>query len=409
MTFDNAINILNTDSFFLKILYSYLAGVITSLTPCVYPLIPVTLAIFGAKPQTDRKKSFKLALIFTLGIALSYTSLGLISILSGSIFGQFLGNPIVSFFIFVILFTLGLISLDVVHPKLLSSMQNWAGKLGGVGYKNSFIMGATSGLIAAPCVGPVLILIIGYAASSDSIALSTTLLFSYSIGVGTLFLLLGTYSGLIHRIPKSGNWLNMIKFLIGIGIIYFSIRFLPKEIKEVLSFNATEWHIILLIVISFTIAHFAFRKSNKTFILISCLFSVFALINIPNMNKTSNTQNNIWHSNYDQTLSKANNDDIILIDLYADWCAACIEYEEKTFPDKRVSKKLEEFIKVRIDFTEDNDFTESISEKYNIIGLPTLLFVNNKGEEIPNSRIEGFLDPNEFLEKLNKLKDRPIT
>ena len=394
----NINNLFLTESFFLKLVFSYLAGVLTSLTPCVYPLIPITIAIFGANPQRDQKKSFLLGLAFVFGISISYTLLGIISILTESIFGQFLGNIYFSFFIFLLLFLLGLVTLDIIHPKFLYILQNWANKFSGKGYKNSFLMGATSGLIAAPCVGPVLILIIGFATKENNIFLSSSLLFFYSIGVGTLFLLLATFSGLIHKIPKSGNWLNFVKFIIAIAIFYFATRFLPSSINSLFFLNVGLYFKLLIILISFIVAFFAFIKSKKILVLVLSLIVVVCL----KIEAPKNIEiNDSWLSNYEQALSLAKEDNkIIILDLYADWCQACIEFEEKTFPDPRVQERLNNFIKLRIDFTSPTDISEEISSKYKIVGLPTILFLNKDGSEIREKRIEGFLEARDFLERL---------
>ena len=382
------------------LLLVFVGGLLSSFTPCVYPLIPITLSIFGACGDVTRLKGFSLALAYVLGIAFTYTTLGMVSALSGVVFGSFLGNPWVVTSVAVLLILLGLATLDLWTFSLGQSAQKFAQKIGGeTGYRSAFLMGLVSGVVAAPCVGPVLVAILLVAAASPSALWGGTLLFFYSLGLGLPFLVLGTFSGLISRIPKSGSWLGITKFILGTATFAVAAFFISPSLNRI-GFPIPKlmlWQIFVGAVLALALGFWSIRRHVKS---TKILAAVILAMLIQNM-AVHPPRHASWNPNLDQALVQAEqNNTFVIADLYADWCAACKELELITFSNAEVQQELSAHILARVDLTRSSEQTDLLSERYTIIGLPTILFLNPDGIEIPGTRISGFLPPKAFIEHL---------
>lgn len=204
------------ESVFLSFLAVYLGGVLISFTPCVYPVIPITVAFIGARGGS-KGRAFFLSLIYVLGMAVTYTILGAVAALSGKLFGQIQSNPWTYFIIGNICILMGLsmfdlFALSVRTPDFITRMQS---KKRMEGVAGGFLVGAASGLIMGPCTAPVLAVILSYAATRQNVAFASTLMFVFACGMGTLLILAGTFAGLLAGIPKSGAWMVRINRLFG--------------------------------------------------------------------------------------------------------------------------------------------------------------------------------------------------
>ena len=206
---------------------AYLAGVLTSFTPCIYPLIPITVGIIGAKSSQTRKRGFLLSLIYVLGLSLVYAALGAIAALSGMFFGQ-ISTSMWAYLIVGNLFLLfGLSMLDVFTLQL-NFLQKFNPSARGSGLLTAFIFGGVSAVIAGPCTTPVLGTLLAFVASRQNVMLGFTMLFLFAFGMGFLLIIVGTFTGLLSTIPRSGAWMITIKkafgfLMIGIGE-YFILK-----------------------------------------------------------------------------------------------------------------------------------------------------------------------------------------
>jgi len=204
------------ESVFLSFLAVYLGGVLISFTPCIYPVVPITVAFIGARGGS-KGRSFFLSLIYVLGMAVTYTILGAVAALSGKLFGQIQSNPWTYFIIGNICILMGLsmfdlFALSVRTPDFITRMQS---KKRMEGVAGGFLVGAASGLIMGPCTAPVLAVILSYAATRQNVAFASALMFVFAFGMGTLLILAGTFAGLLAGIPKSGAWMVRINRLFG--------------------------------------------------------------------------------------------------------------------------------------------------------------------------------------------------
>ena len=198
----------------------FLAGVGVSFTPCVYPVIPITLGYIGARSTGSRWRGFTLSLVYVLGMASTYAVLGAFAALTGRLFGQIGSSPWTYFFVAAVCFFLGLSMLGVFQlPQISLAGGSLASSGGKKGYTGAFLVGVVSGLIVGPSTAPVLASVLVYVGSKQNVVYGFFLLFTFGYGVGFLMILLGTFTGLVSSLPRSGAWLDRIKKLFGIILI----------------------------------------------------------------------------------------------------------------------------------------------------------------------------------------------
>ncbi len=215
--FTQGLSVYLKESFLLAYLTVYLGGVLVSFTPCVYPVIPITIAFIGARGGGSRGRGLLLSVVYVLGMAVTYTALGGIAALSGKLFGQIQTSPWIYFVMANLCLLMGLSMLDVFMlpvriPQFIARIQPRAQSKGLV---SSFLVGAASGLVMGPCTAPVLAVLLGYVATRQNPFYAMSLLFVFSIGMGTLLIILGTFAGLLANLPKSGPWMAKISHLFG--------------------------------------------------------------------------------------------------------------------------------------------------------------------------------------------------
>lgn len=217
----------------------FVAGILASLTPCVYPLIPITIGVFGARESDSRLQSFTLSLVYVLGIAITYSVLGVIAAIFGTVFGGAMQSPWVLGGIAVIFIALGLSSLGMFEIRLPGNLQTRLSQAGGNGYGGALLMGLFAGIIAAPCVGPIVAGVLVYVAQQQDVLLGILLLMTFAFGMGLLFIILGTFSGLLARLPKSGGWMDGVKVAIGavfLGVALYYLRIVLPFVAD-----AADW------------------------------------------------------------------------------------------------------------------------------------------------------------------------
>ena len=207
---------------FLAVALLFGAGLLTSLNPCIYPMIPVTLAVItgNSAGRASRRRVVGMTMTYVLGLALFYSSLGLMAGLTGSLFGTVGSNPWVRFAVAVLLLLFGLAMLDVLPVRLpAAGLTGWAGRLGGGSYPAVFLLGATSGLVAAPCGAPAFAAVLTWVATTQSAALGFLYLFVFSLGMSALLVGVGLFSGTAAALPRAGPWMVGIKKAGGVVLL----------------------------------------------------------------------------------------------------------------------------------------------------------------------------------------------
>ena len=213
-------------SFLLAYAAAYAAGVAVSFTPCVYPVIPITAAVIGVQGGVSAARGFVLSLSFVLGLAVTYTAVGMFAALTGRLFGSVQASPVTQGVLGILCMVMGLAMLEVFHLSLERFMPRAGAGTGRRGVLGSFVIGLTSGFLLGPCTAPVLAVILGVVAARQDVFFGGTLLFVFSFGVGTLLLIVGTSAGLLAGLPKSGAWMVTVKKLSGIILLAAGAYFL---------------------------------------------------------------------------------------------------------------------------------------------------------------------------------------
>jgi len=217
----NNLSVYLESSLLLAFVASYVGGVIISFTPCTYPLIPVTVGFIGAQDSSSRVRGFLLSLFYVSGMAVTYAVLGGVAALSGRLFGQMQTTPLTYFIMANLCLVMGLSMLDVFNISLPvpQKLMKFSGQGDKKGYLNSFLVGAVSGVVIGPCTAPALGVLLGYVAVKTNVLLGMGMLFVFAFGLGTLLLIIGTFAGFIAALPKSGAWMNKIKYVSGLILI----------------------------------------------------------------------------------------------------------------------------------------------------------------------------------------------
>lgn len=199
---------------------AFLAGVLTSFTPCVYPMIPVTVTFIGGSADGNRSRAARLSLVYVLGMALIYTTLGLVAPLIGKTFGSFTRSPWIFGGVGLLVLAFGVFMLDIFSlpvPRFFTGVQSRGVRRGG--YGGALLIGLAAGFVAAPCTAPVLGLLLVYVARTRDVLWGGALLFFFAIGLGTLLLIVGIFSGLLTSLPRAGRWMQWIKIAFGVGML----------------------------------------------------------------------------------------------------------------------------------------------------------------------------------------------
>jgi len=396
-------------------IFVFIAGLLTSLTPCVFPMIPITLAVIGARAAGTKKfKSFSLSLTYVFGIAFTYALLGLVAAKTGSLFGSYLGHPLVAIgiatlFVGLALSMFGLYDLEV--PNIIKNKLLGGSTSSPSGYMGAFVTGLFAGVVASPCVGPVLVGLLTYVAESQNLFFGFTLLFVFALGLGQLFLLLGTFSGLLQRLPKSGPWMEFVKFLFGSTMLAAALYYLNPVISHRIWLGLSA---LTLVLVSSGFGAFATNPKSRllqmkkaTLIALFAMGLVLGAKAIWNPEVTSSQahyQKLPWQSYSDELLELAKQEGKpVIIDFWADWCVACKEIEAFTLTDPSVRSESQRFILLKIDATTSTPQVERLKKMFSVVGLPTMIFISKDGQWRKELTVTGFEKAVPFLSKMKKL------
>lgn len=340
---------LETTPLFLIFLLIFVSGILTSFTPCIFPVIPMTLTLIKNNVHAGRFKALQKTLFFVLGIAWTYSSLGVIAAWTGSFFGSLLSNPFVLISIGALYILMALSMMGTFEIHFFKRLENKFSKMSTQNNWGVFGFGLITGIFASPCVGPVLIGILAYAAQTQNMILSFFLLFTYAIGLGQIFILLSLFSELIDRLPRSGNWLNGTKYILALLLLGVGLFFAIPGVKGLL---------------------------------------------------TSSTPK------YSEQLEKAlQSGQYVIVDFKASWCTACKELEIKTFKNPQISEFFSKNIFIPIDVTTTTPDTQDLLKKYKVMGLPHVLFFDRTGKERPQLTLKSFVDSQEMLKRIEALQN----
>lgn len=396
---------LQSGSYLYALVLIFGAGVATSLTPCVYPMIAITVSVFGASKTESRKKAMLLSTVFVLGIASLFTPLGLIAATTGGVFGAALASPMVLVGLATLFLVLAASMFGAFELDLPAGLKNRLATVGGVGYRGAFVIGFASALIAAPCTGPVLGFLLTWVGTTRNVVFGALALFTYALGLGLLFWIVGTFA---VSLPKSGRWVEWIKSVFGIVMVVAALYFVRDLIPGLVehaerSSRALGIGVGMLVVgVALGAIHLSFHytpvaeRVRKGVGLLLAVVGVSVLVGytiaLPEGAKLA------WDEDFKAAIARARTEQKpMLIDFSASWCGACQELEHKTFSDPRVVREGENFVAVRVDLSPGKDTPEKreLLATYQHRGLPLVVLHNPKGEAA--SKVTSFVEAERML------------
>ena len=422
-------NLLSSEqSLFITLLVFLGIGIGLAFTPCVFPMYPILSGIVIGQGKTiSTSRAFTLSFVYVQGMAITYSLLGLIVASAGVQFQAGLQHPAILITLIVIFVLLAVVMFGAYELQLPSSWQEKLNAMSNKQTSGSYLgvlaMGAISGLVASPCTTAPLTGILLFIAQSGDLVLGFSALYVLSLGMGIPLILFGITGGKL--LPKAGNWMNVVKVTFGFMMLAVAIMFVERLVTHV----ATDIAWTLLGLSTFTYFYVMNQNSQTTFykglraflIFIGLFVSAgygYQTISTSGVISYNNTQGQsdskiLAHQEFlkissieefNQALAKANGQgQTVMIDLYADWCVACKEFEKYTFPDSRVVAALSDSVLMQIDLTDNTDNTIAFQEHFSVLGLPTILFFDTQGQEIDTARITGFMRAEPFAEHVNRL------
>jgi thioredoxin:protein disulfide reductase len=389
----------------------FLGGVLTSFTPCVYPVIPITIGYIGGASRGNPWRGLRLSALFALGIAIVYSSLGLLAAATGALFGVVSGSPVVSIIVAVIFALMGFSMLGAFDIALPSALQtSLSGGTARRGFFGPLLLGMASGLVMAPCVGPLIVALLAWVSKTGSLIYGWTLLFVFSLGLGLLFLVIGTFAGALQALPKAGAWMDVVKKGFGWILLAAALYLLRYVIPQ--PYYTLAWAALLIVFSVFAGAFDMLTRETsaacrlwKAAALIPFVLGVILLFRIfgpAGEVERVPAEGVEWIVNDEaKALADASaGGKPLIVDVYADWCAACVELDHKTYNRSEVASRLDNFVRLKLDFTRETEWVKTMKQKYKITGMPTVILYDPAGGEI--TRFTGFKSERDFIALLDR-------
>jgi thiol:disulfide interchange protein DsbD len=386
----------------------FLGGMALNLTPCVYPLLPITVSYFGGAGGQSRGRLIIHGLLYILGLALTNSFLGVAAALTGGLMGAALQSPIVIFTVAGVLVAFAL-SLFGFWEIRLPGVVTRAASRSYAGYFGSFFMGLTLGLVAAPCIGPFVLGLLTWVASKGSAWFGFLVFFTLSLGLGVPLFVLALFSGSLDRLPRSGEWLLWVRQAMGWVLLGLAVYFLRPLLPESWAVGlmaavalAAALHLGWLDRSAATFRAFAWLKTGAGIlglVVAAWLISAFAF-------RGPGVSWQPYSAELLQTARKQHKP--VIIDFCADWCTPCRELEDITFHHAdvvRVAKR--DFLMLKVDVTRKGDPRHlALLKRYDVRGVPTVVFLDGNGNDCPDLRLVDFVPPEQLLSRMAAMKQR---
>jgi thiol:disulfide interchange protein DsbD len=400
-------------------------GIGLAFTPCVFPMYPILSGIVIGQGKTiSTSRAFTLSFVYVQGMAITYSLLGLIVASAGVQFQAGLQHPAILIVLIIIFVLLAVVMFGAWELQMPSS---WQEKLNAMSNKQTsgsyfgvLVMGAISGLVASPCTTAPLTGILLFIAQSGDLLLGFSALYVLSLGMGIPLILFGITGGKL--LPKAGNWMNIVKVTFGFMMLAVAIMFVERLGTHFVTDLA--WALLGLTTFSYFYvmnqgSPTSFYKGARAMLIFVGLFGSmiygYQTINhlLGNAPVSQSGVQTPTHKefvkvksieDFNQKLALANSQGkTVMIDLYADWCVACKEFEKYTFPDTEVVKALSGSVLMQIDLTDNSENNLAFQEYFSVLGLPTILFFDLQGQEMSSARVTGFMRAGPFANHINSI------
>lgn len=385
-------DLLRTRGLFPVLLLLFGWGLALNLTPCVYPVIPLTVSFFGGQTQGQTRRTFLLASLYVLGMATMYSALGVAAALSGRLFGAALQSPWVVSAVALVLVLLALSMFGLYDIRMPTALMQKAGARQGLA--GAYGMGLLVGIVAAPCVGPVVLGLLTFVAATQNAALGFLFFFVLSLGLGLPFLFLAAFSGRIASLPRAGAWMEGVKKVFGWVLLAMAAYFL----RTALPGRAGAWLLPAVLgigALALLFVHANLRLPARA--AVAAIFVAAAFLFAPR----AEAQGPSWAPYDAARIATAGKPAVV--DFSASWCLPCLELDRKTFSDSRVREALSRRGLYKADMTRAAAAeTMALAQQFEILGVPTVIFLDEAGKERRELRLVGFEEPGEFLKRLEK-------
>lgn len=399
----------------------FLGGLALNLTPCIYPIIPITISYFGGQAEGKKGGVVAHAIFYVFGMAITYSVLGVVAAFTGGLFGAALTFPPVLIAIALVMVILSLSMFDVYELRMPAFLNKLAGGTQ-KGYFGTILMGLTVGIVAAPCIGPFVLGLLTYVGNRGNVILGFSLFFVLALGLGVPFLILGIFSGSLNKLPRSGAWMVWVRKNFGFILVAMAVYFLKSLIP-----NTLHYHFALAMIMLIGGIYMGWIEPTKTagkvfpyirvligivFLVLSLVFAVTGVEEYLDKTIAAKTSGSggivagaiTWVPYSEEVLASAlASGSPVFIDSDAEWCVACHELDKKTFNQPEVVAASRAFVMLKADLTSNADpKTKAFYKKYNARGVPTMIFIKPDGTEIPELRGVGFEPKDVFLGKMKK-------
>ena len=407
---------LASQSLITNLLIFFAVGVGLAFTPCVFPMFPILSSLIAGQQNLSTKKAFALSFVYIQGMAVTYAALGLVVAALGGQVQGYLQHPfvLISFSLLFVLLAMSMFGwYEIKLPSsMMSKLTQVSNSQKGGNYVGVFLMGVLSGLIASPCTTAPLSAALLFVAQSGDYLVGGLTLYVLSLGMGLPLLLLGTSGGKL--LPKAGGWMEQVKTLFGFVMLVVPLILLERLVSaDIILLMAG----VLALATALYLHHWQSSQTQSK--LKTALWFAATLLVITGFTLTKNyfwpvqvqtvqvsSQNNEFKQVADlaelkEAVAQANDEGrMVMVDLYADWCVACKEFEHYTFPDAKVQSEFSHYQLIQIDLTESDNKTIELMEEYTVFGLPSILFFNTQGQELSTQRVTGFLNAEDFAKHL---------